>query len=299
LFMVVPPGRSGSSMNPHRSRHHAFRSNAAQRRKLAPQTGTGVARPVSARRSAIDLLPRSYGLAQVSTNGLWRTNSAGNYGAVCLASPGGVAKSRPRAGQEQDGSLEMSNTDTTFSTVRRGYDPAQVQSTLRRMTEQMQSLSDQVQSLGTEIEQARQERDAAIQERDSAGAASYQQTFTRVSELMMVLDREVERIRGVAEAEGEDILAHARSDAYQIRAEAEEMHEAAMLARNDAERSIEEVTARRDEVLADLRSTFTKFLGTVASMAASIDSGELSQDADGGSDESPIVLHEVMPERPA
>lgn len=193
----------------------------------------------------------------------------------------------------------MSNADTTFSTVRRGYDPAEVQSTLRRMTEQVQSLTDQVRSLGSEIEQARQERDAAIEERNAAGAASYQQASTRVAELMMVLDREVERIRGEAEAEGEDILAHARSDAYQIRAEAEEMHEAAVHARNDAERSIEEVTARRDEVLADLRGTFTKFLGTIASMAASIDDGNLSQDVDSGSEESPIVLHEVMPERPA
>lgn len=188
----------------------------------------------------------------------------------------------------------MSETEPTFATVRRGYDPAQVQSYLGPLAEQVRSLSEQVRSLGSELEQTRQERDAAIQERSSASAASYEQASARVAELMQTLDRDVERIRGEAEAETEDILDRARSEAYQIRAEAEELHRAAEQTRDDADRSVEDVKARRDDVLHDLRDTFTRVLSTIANLAASIDDEHLSDDPD-----APVVLPDVMPERPA
>ena len=144
----------------------------------------------------------------------------------------------------------MSDTEPTFATVRRGYDPAQVQSYLGRLTEQVQ-IPHATRCGRWGPSSSRHGRNGMRRSRNgtSASAASYEQASARVAELMMTLDRDVERIRGEAEAETEDILAHARSEAYQIRAEAEELHKAAEQARDDADRSVEDVKARRDEVL--------------------------------------------------
>ena len=114
--------------------------------------------------------------------------------------------------------------------------------------------------LQSDVERAREERNAAFGERDEAlrGRAgdAYERTSARVAELLMGVDREVERIQTEARAEVERMLADAETEASRIRAEAAEQRradQAKRRAREEAERSVADLTSQRERILEDLR----------------------------------------------
>ena len=191
---------------------------------------------------------------------------------------------------------EVETARPEFKTTRHGYDQAQVNDYLARVTGRLQDVEAKVHRLRSETDQAErkldvaleerdaavQERDAALQERDAAfrerPAASedtYEQVSSRVMELMVALNRDVEKLRGEAQGEAEHIVARARSKATRIRSEAEEVRAAADLAaaqaREEAERSVADLTAQREATVANLRLSFARSLETIGSLAASIE----------------------------
>ncbi|MGZ8631202.1 MAG: DivIVA domain-containing protein [Actinomycetota bacterium] len=162
-----------------------------------------------------------------------------------------------------------------FKTTKRGYDQAEVTDYIRQMTERLQTVESQVRQLRSEAEQARQQRDEAIRERDSAlqgptSDGAYEQVSSRVAELMMDVDRDVQKIREEAEAEADHLLTNARSEAARLESEAEERRtaadQAARLAHEEAERSLADLTSQRDVMLEELRLTGARLLEVIATL---------------------------------
>jgi len=191
-----------------------------------------------------------------------------------------------------------------FKTTRRGYDPTQVDDHIRRMTERSEVVENQVRKLRAELERARGERDTAVRERDSAleerapaDALTYEQVSSRMADLMMGVDREVERIRAEAEAEADRIVADARNEASRLQTEAEgtrfEADRAARRAREDVERSLVDVTSQRDAMLDELRLIFARLLDAIAALE-----GDPSTDTSAGrAAASPVEIPDVQPDR--
>jgi colicin import membrane protein len=184
-----------------------------------------------------------------------------------------------------------------FTTTRRGYDQAQVNAYLELVTGRLQDVEAEVSKLRSEADQAgrqrdavpgeqaaaHEDRDAALRERPAADEDTYEQVSGRVRELMVALNRDVQKLRGEAQgeaqAEAEHILDHARGKATRMLSEAEEIRVAAELAaaqvRDEARRSLAELTAQCDSMVADLRLSFARSLDTIGSLASSIgDEGE-------------------------
>ena len=175
-----------------------------------------------------------------------------------------------------------------FKATRHGYDQDQVNDYLARVTGRLHDVEAKVQRLRSEADQTRQqldlalqERDAARQERDAASverpAASedtYEQVSSRVMELMLALNRDVEKLREEAQGEAEHMLARASSKASRMRSEAKEVRAAADLAaaqtREEAEQSVANLMTHRDSMVADLRLSFARSLDTIGSLASSI-----------------------------
>jgi len=219
-----------------------------------------------------------------------------------------------------------------FKTSRHGFDQGQVLEYLGHLTERLQTVENLERRLRSEIEQvqgqrdsalrerdalvlqrdeALRERDAAVEERVSSDALTYEQVSGRVTELLVSLDRELAKIRTEAEAEAGQIVSDARTEAHRMRLEAEEARNAAAheakQARKEAERSVTELTARRDSMLGELRNTFGGMLDVIGKLAASIDIGPdegegkvvTSIPAPEDRADRTVVLPDVLPDRPA
>lgn len=207
----------------------------------------------------------------------------------------------------------------TFKTVKRGFDQDQVVDYIARLNERLRSLERQVRQVRQEAEQVKRERDAALRERaellqqqtastasgeaTAGGGARYEQLSGRVTEILAGLDREVEKIRGEAEAEAKQIAEHARSEAYRVSREAEDARAAATMAaqraKKQAERSVEEMETRRGEVLQELRKTCSGFLDVVGNLAASIESKGSAEQGNGSAPkaDTPVVIPDVTPDQ--
>lgn len=175
-----------------------------------------------------------------------------------------------------------------FNTTRRGFDQAQVNDYVGRMTERLRGVEEKVRKLRSEADQAYQQRDAALRDRDSAlrerdaalpersstEEGRNEQVSSRVMELMVAVNRDIEKLRGEAQGEAEHILARARSKASRMRSEAEETRAAADLAaaqaREEAERSVADLASKRNAMVTDLRLSFARSLDTIADLASSI-----------------------------
>lgn len=206
---------------------------------------------------------------------------------------------------------ELETARPEFKSTRHGYDRLQVNAYLARMTGSLQDVKAEVDRLRSQVDQGRrqldlvlrerdaalqereaalqqreaalQEREAALQERPAASEDTDEQVSGRVMELMAALNRGVEKLRGEAqkeaEAEAQHILDHARGKATRMLSEAKEIRAAADLAaaqvREEAERSVADLTAHRDSMVADLRLSFARSLETIGSLVSSI--GEESE----------------------
>jgi cell division septum initiation protein DivIVA len=204
----------------------------------------------------------------------------------------------PRSDVEMWSSSPGAIPPPAFSTTRRGYDQAEVTDYVRRLTARLQTLEKEVGSLRSEIGRARRERDAAIGERDEAlrGRAgdAYEQVSSHVAELMMGVDREVERIQAEARAEVERLVAGAEKDASRLREEAEAQRratdEANRLAREEAERSLADLTSERERMLEELRHASTWMREVIAGL-------EAPSEDEPGNEAAPVVIPELHDKR--
>lgn len=217
-----------------------------------------------------------------------------------------------------------------FKLSRRGFDQVQVLEYIGHLTARLQTVEDLQRRLRSEADQALQQRDAIVRQRDealkerdealterSSTDATYEQVSDRVTQLLVALDREVERIHKEAEAEADQVVADARSEAHRMRLEAEEARNAAAYeakqARDEAARSVADLSAQRDDMLGELRRTCDDFLEVIGTLAASIGGGReetrRASDSDGSAvtamptpeerADRTVVLPDVLPDRPA
>lgn len=191
----------------------------------------------------------------------------------------------PRTDSAMWSALPEALTAPKFKTAKRGFDQNQVVEYIGQLNARLRNVEHQVRQLRYENEQVKRERDTALRERaalveqgeasaPSHDADTYQQVSGRVTELFVALDKEVEKIRGEAEAEGEEIVDRARSAAYRVSREAEDARTSATLAaqraRKEAEQTAADLESRRDAVLEELRQACTNSLEVIGNLAASL-----------------------------
>ncbi len=213
----------------------------------------------------------------------------------------------------------------TFKTAKRGFEQKQVLEHVDRLNDRLRTVERQVRQLRFELEEAKRERDAALRERAAllherdAGAAAmsqparevdaYEHVSDRVTELLTTLDKDIQTIRGEAEAEAQQIVDHARSEAYRVRSESDEALataiQAAQRAREDAERRVAESETRRNDVLRELRRQCSVFLDVLGNLAASIEGTGDAGQGDGSKSDATVpegtgptvVLPDVAPDQ--
>lgn len=174
--------------------------------------------------------------------------------------------------------------EPAFDTVKRGYDPTQVLGYLSRVADRMEALEDQVRRLSSELAQVRTERDEALEGDPSAGEDGYETMSARMTELMMTLEKEAERLGGEAQAQSERLLLESRSEAHGMRVQAKAAAERKLdEARKEADRLTSSLASARESMQAALQAVSRRFLEVVAELEFS----ELESTEDGMRTEMP------------
>lgn len=212
-----------------------------------------------------------------------------------------------------------------FKTAKRGFEQKQVLEHVDRLNDRLRSVERQVRQQRFELEEAKRERDAALreraallQERDAGAAAvsqparevdAYEHVSDRVTDLLTTLDKDIQTMKGEAEAEAQQIVDHARSEAYRVRCESDEALATATLAaqraREDAERRVAESESRRNDVLRELRRQCSVYLDVLGNLAASIEGMGDAGQGDGSKSDATVpegtgptvVLPDVAPDQ--
>lgn len=150
----------------------------------------------------------------------------------------------------------------TFNTVRRGFDPEQVLTYLKRVVERVQSLEVRLEEAEKQRDEAKRERDIALQAWDEAKQERdpYETMSAHVADLVRSFDEEVEKLRRDAQVEADRILAQAKSEAERTYleaqgAEAEARGQAEHIlreAQEEAERIRRQARMDADQIQADL-----------------------------------------------
>ena len=175
-----------------------------------------------------------------------------------------------------------------FNTVRKGYDPNQVLEYLSKVADRVQALEDQARALDSQLKDAVKERDEALAIMSTPVEKSNpsENVSTRVAELVAGIDADVERIRGEAKAEAEQVVLDAKAEAARIEAKANEMQTVAAQAlgkaRAEARQAAAVDRARQESVRSGLRDTCSQVLRVIAYLEA--------LESDG--DKRPIVLED-------
>ncbi|HEX5950045.1 MAG TPA: DivIVA domain-containing protein, partial [Actinomycetota bacterium] len=100
-----------------------------------------------------------------------------------------------------------------FTTVRRGYDPAQVLTFVKQARERIEALETRITDLEEERDRIAKDRDIALESWDSTKKEPYDAMAGRLADLMRSFDSEVEKLRADAQAESERTLSEAREEA--------------------------------------------------------------------------------------
>lgn len=172
--------------------------------------------------------------------------------------------------------------EPAFDTVKRGYDPSQVLEYLSRVADRVEALEDQVEQLSSELAEMREERDEALESDPSAGVDAYETVSARMTEMMMTLEKEAERLGAEAEAESERILLESKREAHRTRVQAKAAAERKLKeAQKEADRLTSGLAATRESMQAALQALSRRFLDVVTELELS----ELDSTEDGmGSD---------------
>lgn len=138
-----------------------------------------------------------------------------------------------------------------FTTVRRGYDPAQVLTFVKQARERMEALEAKVRDLEAERDELARDREVALQSWESGAKEPYDAMAGRLADLMRSFDAEVEKLRADAESESERTLSEARERADRILEQAEG---ADAEARGQAEQTVQEARAQADRIVGKART---------------------------------------------
>ena len=191
-----------------------------------------------------------------------------------------------------------------FKTVRRGFDQNHVAEYIGRLNDRVRTIERLVIQVRYENEQLKRERDTALRERaplveqgqaalrsaPSQGVDTYEQVSGRTAELLVAFDKDVEKIRGEAEAEAQQIVDRARCEAYRVSREAEDARTSATLAaqqaREQAERTVADLESRREAVLQELRQTCANFRDVIGNITASFEGQDAAEQGNGSAPEA-------------
>src|SRR5512134_3280918 len=151
-----------------------------------------------------------------------------------------------------------------FTTVRRGYDPAQVLTFVKQARERIEALETRIGDLEEERDRIAKDRDLALESWDSTKKEPYDEMAGRLADLMRSFDSEVEKLRADAQAESERTLSEARAEAERILehsqgadAEAREQAEGIVRqAREEAEGIRAKARTEADEVESELFAVY-------------------------------------------
>ncbi|HSD49432.1 MAG TPA: hypothetical protein VLE71_06335 [Actinomycetota bacterium] len=151
-----------------------------------------------------------------------------------------------------------------FTTVRRGYDPAQVLTFVKQARERVESLETRIRDLEQEREQLSRDRDVALESWDSSKNEPYDAMAGRLADLMRSFDGEVEKLRADAQAESERTLAEARDEADRILQQAQGADEDARgqaehilrQSREEADRIVGKARTDADQIESDLFAVY-------------------------------------------
>lgn len=132
--------------------------------------------------------------------------------------------------------------ERVFDTVKRGYEPSQVLEYLSKVADRVQALEEQVRQLDSELAVARKERDEALESNPLPGVDAHEIISARMTEMMMTLEKEAERLAGETTAESERVLLESKTEARRLR----------LKAKTDAERTLKEARKEADRLASDL-----------------------------------------------
>jgi DivIVA domain-containing protein len=154
----------------------------------------------------------------------------------------------------------------TFATVRRGFDPDQVQVYL-------QAIATQVETLEKDLKEARLKADtAAAQAPAPMPAAPTEDPYDRISKrfsgLIATADREASRIVEEAMTEADRIRVDAQANAERDKQEGSEALESA---REEADRILAGLAARRDLLVGQLQEMQARLLSVAKDLEVSIE----------------------------
>jgi cell division septum initiation protein DivIVA len=153
-----------------------------------------------------------------------------------------------------------------FTTVRRGYDPAQVLTFVKQARERIEALETKIGEMEQEREELARDRDVALQswEAGSGPKEPYDAMAGRLADLMRSFDAEVEKLRADAQAESERTLTEARAESDRILEQAqgsdaearEEADQIVRQAREEADRIVGKARTEADQVESDLFAVY-------------------------------------------
>jgi cell division septum initiation protein DivIVA len=141
-------------------------------------------------------------------------------------------------------------SEPDFATVRRGYDRGQVSEHLRSVAGRMRVLENQVSELESKLEQVRgQGQPSHLAE---GPEDPYEKMSGRVADVVRALDQDVERMRQEAEAEAQQILDEAKTEAERESRDGEKLRKEA---KAEADGKLAEATAEADRIRVDAQAT--------------------------------------------
>jgi len=151
-----------------------------------------------------------------------------------------------------------------FTTVRRGYDPAQVLTFVKQARERMEMLETKLSDAERARGELERDRDVALQSWDSTKQEPYDAMAGRLADLMRSFDAEVEKARVDAQAESERMLAEARAESDRILEHAQgadaeargQSEDIVRQARQEAEAIVEKARAQADQIESDLFAVY-------------------------------------------
>lgn len=151
-----------------------------------------------------------------------------------------------------------------FTTVRRGYDPAQVLTFVKQARERIEALETRIGDLEEERDRIAKDRDVALESWDSTKKEPYDEMAGRLADLMRSFDSEVEKLRADAQAESERTLSEARAEAERILEHSqgadtearEQAEEIVRQAREEAEGIRAKARTEADEVESELFAVY-------------------------------------------
>lgn len=157
-----------------------------------------------------------------------------------------------------------------FGTIRRGYDPDQVNDYLYTLAERIEALEGEIRDTRAAAESA--ERSVRAEPVAQAAAAvpvdPYEAFAKRFAGLLGTADKEAERLVADAQGESTRILEEARADALRIRSDAHARAEESRIegdrmlaeARVEAERALTGLASRRQELADQLQTMQSRLL---------------------------------------